>query len=241
MKIIIDTTGKILYIRRMPYRKTVFGNGEVYHIFSRGHADQQVFRDNKDYQRMVESLVFYLYANPPLRYSHFKRLSGKRKQKVFEEFDNQDTNMDVIAYCFLPTHYHLLVRQDKDTGVQNTIRKFQNSYAKYFNTKYNSKGLVFQSPFKAAHLENEYQIVQVSRYIHLKPSTTFTTAREKLDTYEWSSLSEYLKPDESSMLSPDVVLNSFANPNEYKNFVLNDEDYQRELNKIKSVILDKKS
>ena len=224
----------------MPYRKTVFANSEVYHIFSRGHGNQQIFRDNKDYQRIVESLVFYLYSDPPLRYSHFKRLSNERKQKVFEDFDNQNTNMDVIAYCFLPTHYHLLVRQTKDSGVQNTVRKFQNSYAKYFNTKYKLKGLVFQSPFKAAHLENDYQIVQISRYIHLKPKIAVVTQKDKVDTYEWSSLSEYIKPDENSMLSPDVILNSFANPQEYKNFILNEEDYQREIKKVKSVTLDKK-
>ena len=224
----------------MPYRKTVFANKEVYHVFSKGQGGKEIFRDNKDFQRVVESLVFYLYSNPPLRYSHFKRLSNERKQKVFENFDSQDTNMDVIAYCFLPTHFHLIVRQTKEVGVQNTVRKFQNSYAKYFNTKYNSKGLVFQSPFKAAHLEDENQVVQVSRYVHLKPATTFTVAREKLDSYEWSSLSEYLKPDENSMLSPDVVLKAFPNTQEYKDFILNDEDYQKEIVKLKKVILDKK-
>jgi len=223
----------------MPYRKIQFTNEKIYHIYNTSTANSVIFRTTRDYERAVESLVFYTFRNPPLRYSHFKRLSIERKQEFYSNLDPTNTNVDVIAYSFLPDHYHLILRQKSDNGISKSIRNFQNSYAKHYNTKVGNSGAVFTALFKAKEIENEDILTALSRHIHLCPYLTKATRLDKLTEYKWSSLSEYQNQESESLLKSQEVLKKFANSSEYVKYVQNLEDYKANFETIKNLISEK--
>ena len=61
---------------------------------------------------------------------------------------------------------------------------------------------------------------------------------EDLQNYPWSSLPEYLEQKESGLCNTKMVLSLANGKQEYKNFLFSQADYQRELEKIKHLILE---
>src|SRR5436309_402352 len=112
----------------MPYRNTPFINGQIYHIYNRGSEKRVIFISRRDYQRFIKTLQYYQLQGPKPRLSHFTS-SGVFKPDISGKL------VDIITYCLMPNHFHLLVRQIRDGGITEFISKLSNSYTKYFNTK----------------------------------------------------------------------------------------------------------
>lgn len=119
------------------------------------------------------------------------------------------------------------------------MSNFQNSYARYFNTKSKRISPLWQGQFKAVRIEDDNQLLHISRYIHLNPYTSFVVKNLKaLLQYQWSSLSEYLNPATGGICSKEIILSQFGNLDDYQKFILDQADYQRRLEGIKHLILD---
>ena len=117
----------------------------------------------------------------------------------------------------------------------------QNSYTKYFNLKRKQTGSIFQGHFKAVRVETDEQLVHLSRYIHLNPYSSFVVKSiEKLETYPWSSLPDYLGETKYSFLNKKPVLDFFKNNKAYQKFVFDQADYQKNLEKIKHLTWEKR-
>lgn len=214
----------------MTYRKIVLANEQVYHVFNRGVEEREIFLDKRDYSRFLDSSVYYQKANPPTRYSFRKRVD-KRPLLDLENL------VDIICYCLMPNHFHFLLKQTKDKGISLFISRLINSYTRYFNTRHQRKGHLFQGPFKAVRVENDEQLVHVSRYIHLNPVTSFLA--EDPGDYHFSSYSEYFrKKSMGGTCQSELVLSQFSSIRDYQRFVLNQKDYARNLEKIKKFIME---
>ena len=138
----------------------------------------------------------------------------------------------------MPNHFHFLLKNLTEEGIKKFISNFQNSYAKYLNTKTGRTGSLFQQNFKAVRIESNEQLIHVSRYIHLNPVTAYIVkSTEELINYPWSSYPNYYKK-EKSYLKKDLILENFRTANDYKKFVTDQVDYQRELDKIKHFVLE---
>lgn len=135
-------------------------------------------------------------------------------------------------------HFHLLLKQLAEKGVQKFLANTQNAYGKYFNLKNLRVGPVFQSRFKAKRIETEEMFLHVSRYIHLNPSTSYLVDIDRLDSYEWSSYPEYLGRKTPIFLNTEKILGMIGGRKKYEKFVLDQADYQRQLDKIKHLILE---
>lgn len=217
----------------MPYRKNPIVANEIYHVFNRSVAKQPIFLSSWDYTRALEVLKFYQYHKPPLRFSFYNRLPTELKNKFINELSQSgNLNVEIICFCLMPNHVHFLIKNLKNDGIKKFMSNFQNSYAKYFNIKKDRSGALFQSMFKAVRIETDEQLVHISRYIHLNPVTSYLINPEGLKTYMWSSYSNYLNKG-SSFLKKDLVLGFFKSPKYYERFVLDQADYQRDLDKIK--------
>lgn len=220
----------------MPYRFTPLINGNYYHIFNRGVNKRKIFLDPNDYQHALDTLHFYLYTNHKIRFSFYNRLKITNRK---DYFNTVILACDLVAYVFMPNHFHLLINQNEKDGISNTLRLFENSYTKYFNTKYKRIGPLLQGPFKAVLIENDNQLLHVSRYIHLNPySAGIVTSLKELEKYQWSSYPSYLETDkEDSILRKQFILEQFGNQS-YKTFIAERASYQRELEEIKHIILE---
>lgn len=223
----------------MPYRKVFFANGEIYHIINRGVAQQPIFSNRKDYLKFLSLIDFYRYIKPSLSFSHYNRLAKDEKEEFLKNLKkNSQLLVEILTFCLLPNHFHLLLKQLRDKGISIFLRNLQNSYARYFNIKSQRIGPLFQSIFKAVRIETQEQLLHVCRYIHLNPSSSYIIGIKDLENYPWSSLPEYLSQRVPIFTKPEVILKGFKDKNEYKKFIFDQAEYQRELANIKHLILE---
>ena len=224
----------------MPKRKIFLVNKEFYHVINRGIFSQNIFLNKWNYQRALESLFFYQNDKLPIKYSSFITKSKKEKNKLLSKIKSKKLFLaEIIAYCLMPNHFHLLLKQKVNNGISKFIGSFTNSYAHYFNSRTKRKGPLFETKFKAIRIETEKQLIHVSRYIHLNPYSSHVVKNFKdLEVYPYSSLPEYLGKATPELCQKDVILNLFKNKNKYHNFVFNQADYQRKLSRIKHLLLE---
>ncbi|MBU2578989.1 transposase [Patescibacteria group bacterium] len=214
----------------MSQRKQKFLNGEIYHIAARRIGDELLFKDINDYYRGIFS-IFEFNTIEPILIRNRRKLRRKiylvNKEEVGRGLtsanfsvsisDNltviqstpqnpRDLLVEILGFCFMPNHIHLLVRQLKDGGISKFMQKFGSGYAVYFKGKHNlqKKGYFFQNKFNSVHIETEDQLRNVFVYIHTNPAALIESNwKEKgitnpkkvikfLEEYKWSSYQDYI-------------------------------------------------
>lgn len=211
----------------MPSRIIPFVNGQIYHIYNRGTEKRRVFESRKDYQRLLKTFRYYQIEGPKPKYSRFYN-------SVFK-LDPFKKIIAILAYCLMPNHIHVLAKQLKDGGITEFMSKCANSYTKYYNTKHNRIGVLFQGEFKATLIENDAQLVHVSRYIHLNPLVAYLVKDSR--DFEWSSYNDYIN-NINGLCTKEDVMGYFKSPKDYEQFVLDQASYAQELGFIKHHLLD---
>ena len=224
----------------MPLRKTVLATGETYHVFNRGVNHQPIFIDKRDYPRALEISSFYRFAKPRLRFSFYNRLPTEEKLNFWKELEEENQKIvTLFCFCFMPNHFHLLLRQEKENGISKFLANFQNSYTKYINTRHERSGHLFQGQFKAVRIENDSQFLHTSRYIHLNPYTSYIVRTvDQLEKYPWSSLPQYTSSNQNGICDIKDLLSNFSTSKQYLQFILDQKDYQRRLKDIEHLLLE---
>lgn len=219
-------------------RNVVLATKEIYHIFNRGVERREIFTDKWEYRRALDTISYYRFLEPPIRYSKYIILDKKRRIQLLNALLTSQLQVDVLAFCLMPNHFHLLLKQTANTGISRFVSKFCDSYSKYFNIKHDRVGPLFQGPFKAVRVESEEQLIHLSRYIHLNPISSFLIKESELDSYSWSSLHEYLAPLGNTLSNPRFIGGLFKSPSKYRVFVHNQIDYAQKLEHIKHLVFD---
>lgn len=211
----------------MPNRKVILATGEYYHIYNRGVAKQPIFKTQRDYQRFLQTMIFYQVEKPATKFSdaNLRQPSNRKSLKV-----------DIICYCLMPNHFHLLLKQNSDNGISTYMSRVSNSFTRYFNTRHDRVGPLFQGRFKAVHIESNEQLIHLSRYIHLNPLVNFIVVN--LRHYKWSSFTEYIHETKNNYCSKDIILKQFSSPSLYDQFIIDNEKYARSLEMIKHQCID---
>jgi len=219
----------------MPLRDVPLVSNEYYHVFNRGHASSPVFLNKRHYEKFIDILLYYRNLLPPLRYSKFLQLDINERKALLEDLAiKKEFLIDIVAYCLMPNHFHLLVKQNVDSGIQRFLYLVSSSYSHYFNLKNNQKGSLFEGRFRAVHISNDDQLMHLSRYIHLNPYSSYVVRTiDETFSYPYSSLLEYIDGISVVANSAEIVLSQFKNLEKYKEFVLDRADYQRTLETIK--------
>jgi len=212
----------------MPSRNVPFVNGEYYHVFNRGVAKMPICNNIFDYKHFLSTILYYQIDGPKPRFSFFrdKPILLDKNRKIVE----------IICYCLMPNHFHFLLKQQKDGGITEFVSKLSNSYTRYLNVKNKRVGPLLQGEFKSVHVESNEQLLHLSRYIHLNPLVGYVT--KDLDFYRWSSYPEYMNLINSGICEKKIILDQFKSGNDYKQFVLDQEDYGKQLEFIKHQLLD---
>ena len=220
----------------MGYRKNPLVTGEVYHIFTKSIAGFKIFNNQSEFLRMKGLLRYYQYGNKKMRFSWFIEESNGKDSNEYEYYKEDEMIVQIIAYCIMPTHLHLILRQLKESGITNFMNIVLNSYSRYFNTKYKRRGPLWESRFKSVLVETDEQLLHLTRYIHLNPVTSFLVA--KPGDWVFSSYDEYVseaKASENMCLREDIIK---IEPFSYKEFVDARIDYQRELAILKNLLFE---
>lgn len=211
----------------MAYDQAIFAPGEFYHVYNRGVEKRTTFVNKRDYQRFWQTLDYYRFANLPIRFSLKDRPSLKKLPK------DSKVLIEIVAFCLMPNHFHLILKEVEEGGITKFMSRVLNSYTKYFNTKHNRVGPLFQGSFKAKRIESDEQLSHLSRYIHLNPLIDYLT--KDLILYKFSSYREFLNLDDG-FCQKDYILSHFKNVTDYQQFVLDQEDYGRSIKLIERSI-----
>lgn len=220
----------------MSIRKEGLATGSYYHVFSRSIAKYVIFNNVEDYSRFLELLDLCRFRNFEYKYSKFIVLGKEHQAAIVNELkDNNDLLVEIIAYCIMPTHIHLLLKQVLDKGIELYISRILNSYSKYFNSKYNRKGPLWEGRFKNVLVDNDNQLLHLSRYIHLNPSSA-DIIQNPFD-WRYSSLNEYMdKRTQDQICNFKEIIQLSAK--QYDKFVTDHQDYQRSISLIKYALIE---
>lgn len=189
----------------MPARNVVkvYAADGIYHIYNRGVEKRQIFLDNLDYHVFLHILKEAL-SDPTTLPAKKSLLQGPtlQWQRMPKNFYQQ---IDLFAYCLMPNHFHLLLKQKREHGIKELLQSIATRYSIYFNKKYKRVGPLFQSNYKATIVTEEPYLLHLTRYIHLNPSEHFTDL-----TKAFSSYADYLGKRTTPWLNPKFILAFFS-------------------------------
>lgn len=195
--------------------------GECYHVFNRGVNKQVIFHDKGDYSRF---LFLILYFQSSLVFQQLSRLVKHFVQhSVLDTIDVNEIiknrRVELITFCIMPNHFHLILKESEEGGIATYMQRVLNAYAKYYNTKYDKSGHVFQGPYRAVHVEDNRQLLHLSAYIHRNPRE-ISKWLNKENQYEWSSYQDFIGENRwGDLLLPDIILGQFKGQIKYYKFV----------------------
>ncbi len=220
-------------------RKVVFANNEIYHVFNRGVEKRTTFIDKRELNRALFTLDYYRHSKPQIKLSRYLITPQVIREQLLENLKKDYSKLvDIICFCFMPNHFHFLLKQKMENGISIFVSTFSNSYTRYFNTKHERIGPLFEGVFKAVRIASEDQLVHVSRYIHLNPVSSFLIKPENMQSYKWSSYPDFLGIFENGFVAKDIILSFFPSVKDYEKFVLDQVDYAKQLEYIKHLSLE---
>jgi len=214
----------------MPARNSVkeyIANG-YYHIYNRGVEKRLIFQDQQDYSVFLGYLKEYLTPKNEkglrMRLS-YPDISSKEKDRIlkFLRMNNFADEITLLAYCLMPNHFHLFIKQKSANSIDKFMQSLCTRYTMYFNRKYKRVGSLFQGVYKAVHIISEKQFLHLSRYIHRQ---ALASQGETLEDQP-CSYPEYLSKRRTEWIKPDEILNYFSTSNpslSYESFVKEGED-----------------
>ena len=135
----------------------------------------------------------------------------------------------------MPTHLHLILKQITDGGISKYVSRVLNSYTRYFNLIHRRTGPLWSGRFKSVLVAENDQLLHLTRYIHLNPTSAGLV--KKPDDWQFSSYKEYVH-DKSvkGICKFDNIID--LKSSQYKKFVADRQGYQKELSKIKQILIE---
>jgi putative transposase len=236
----------------MPYRKEEFANEEIYHVILRGLNDNMIFKDINDYYRGIFSIYEFNNSNSiEIRKRREERKKEKASGGPSSAIDKRDKLVEILCFCFMPNHIHLLVKQSQNKGITKFMSKIGTGYAGYFNRKYERKGYVFQNRFRSIHIDNDNQFRIVFNYIHANPISLIEPGwKEKgikdlnevvkfLEGYKWSSYLDYIKiKNFSSVTDRNFMTEFMGGAGGPKSSIKDWVEYKKELVRSQNILLE---
>lgn len=169
--------------------KTIYAKGHYYHVYNRGVNRQPIFFADRNWGFFIQRLRDYFVASAA----------------------------DIIAYCLMPNHYHLLVYVVCDDFGHAVMQPFATSYTKAINQEQGRTGHLFQGRYKGKHVDKDGYLLHLSRYIHRNPVAAGLVAHPA--DWTFSSYRDYVGLRQGTLPKPDVVLSQFASLGEYAAYV----------------------
>ncbi len=155
-------------------------------------------------------------------------------EKAIEIASQGEKLVDILCYCVMPNHYHLLLKELRDNGISDFVRKCNTSIAKYINIKEKRRGPLFESRFNSKHIDTNEYLVHLSAYIHLNPLDIISgkewrehklknwkNNRKELLNYSYSSLKHFLCEERKDPIisGEEIIFSQFKDKKEYELFL----------------------
>ena len=147
---------------------------------------------------------------------------GIERRKIFWEDSDRDdflkrletilgeTQTPCYAWSLMPNHVHLLLRTG-NTPIARVMRQLLSGYAGRFNRLHRRAGHLFQNRYKSILCQEESNLLELVRYIHLNPLRAQQVATlRQLDRYRYSGHSALMGHHPNGWQAIDSVLRLFG-------------------------------
>ena len=217
--------------------------GEFYHIYNRGTQKQPIFVNDSDKLRFLFLILASQGKNSIRNINRVIRASVQHSMLHIEEDLAREVllnrTVELVSFCLMPNHFHLIVKEVEGGGISKYLQRVQNAYTKYFNTRYNKSGHLFQSSYKSKHIPDDRYMMHLSAYIHKNPVELMNSKwiEENEETYYWSSFQDFVKNNRfPNLLKPSIIIDRYFDGKEvgdYRKFVKTSstKELQKELGK----------
>ena len=211
-------------------RKTEFANGEYYHIYNRGVDKRDIFSNQKDYERMLETIWFVNDRRTRAGLSDHKRKLRENNlrppRSAYADLGGQEGLVEIICYCLNPNHYHFILKQLKEGGLSLFMGKLNNSYTKYYNIKQDRSGPLYTGKFRSIHIDSNEYLLYLSAYIN--GNNFIHGYNENIEDWPYSSYLDYIGKRSGKLCQKKIVLDQFKDQKEYANFCQNNMLYLKD-------------
>ena len=182
----------------MTKRSVPFTIGEWYHCYNRSIENRIAFENPRDYQRFLE-LLYLANDDFPLRRDDI----GVRKFEEILRIPRGKKLVAVGAFCLMPSHFHLVLREVTEGGITSFMRKIGTAYTLYFNARHDRVGNLFLKPFQSRYVSADRSFQNLISYVHSNPTVLYEPAwktghvvdhqflEEHLVAYPYASLGAY--------------------------------------------------
>ncbi len=156
-------------------RKIDLCTGETYHIYTKSIYGYVIFPTEREYERMIQIMRYNLFKHNGPKFTEFIRSYQVKTTDFTTSLNNLHPTgkggglVEILAYCLMPTHIHLIARQTMDEGIRLFTQKTLNSYSQYFNRLHNRKGPLWQGRFGASLIRDDDQLEEKIAYVNNNP------------------------------------------------------------------------
>jgi putative transposase len=235
----------------MPSKRPPLVTGEIYHVVIRAIEGLKLFRNEKDYFRMIHDLFEFNDENPTS--SIFRNIIARSVLAKLEERRKRKLLVEILAFCLMPNHIHLLLKQIGDGGISKFMRKLGAGYGGYYNKKYKRSGHLFDGRYKLIHIKNNKQLMTAFVYIHTNPvaiiipgwkekginDRDFQEVSKFLVKYRWSSYPDYLENKNfPSLTSREFLTELMGGVQECQKFVDDSLQFKKELADFDQIVIE---
>ena len=230
----------------MPSRNIIkeYHRDGYYHVYNRGVEKRNIFTCEADKLVFLSYLKDYLTPKDKESLMEISNDSNKNgyerdmARKLLRR-NNFAGQIDLFAFCLMPNHFHLLLRQRTERAMETFMKSLCTRYVKYFNKSHSERvGVLFQDTYKAVYVGTEELLLHLTRYIHRNPISLPGVSWE---SSEWpSSYGNYLGKINQSWVKTEEILGYFAKNgvNSYQDFVEGQEYEEETLKIISRVVLE---
>ena len=212
-------------------RKVPLVNNEFYHIYNRGTDKRDIFLCEENYFRFLRSMEEF-NSTESCGGLYEKYLQGKRESR---HSMSTKSLVEIITYCLNPNHYHFILKQICDKGIEKFMQKLGNGYTKYFNSKHDRSGVLFQGAFKSVHIKTSTHLLYLSAYVN-KNYNIHGYGREE---WRFSSLPDYLGKRSDKLCNKEVILSQFDDKfNRYADFMKENASHMKEKKEMENMTLE---
>lgn len=163
-----------------------------HHVMNRGARHQAIFRDDHDRRKFLRLLSEAL------------------------ELDA----CEVLAFCLVGNHYHLLVHTPSG-GLSRLMQRVSQQYTQWFNFRWKLDGPLFKGRFHSVTVLDDRQLLATSRYIHRNA----VDVGAEISTYRWSSMAAVIgNAPKPAWLTTDYIGEHYSTRQDYEHFVLADDE-----------------
>ncbi len=198
-------------------RNFQFQTGEYYHIYNRGVDKRDIFMDDKDYLRFLRSMREFNNTSGDALRDYEKRQTGGKLSFGYPKlsFLSMPKIVDFICYCLNLNHYHFLIKQLVNKGIEKFMHKLNLGYTKYFNQKYNRSGSLFESTYKAIHIDDDGYLLKLLVYVNCNHEIHNLG---KAKNWVWSSYLDSVGSRNGTLCNLDIIKEEFSTQDEFIKF-----------------------